>query len=109
MTSKFCSRWIGLFTVFALVCAADNTQEARIQRITATVLEIPMGGKEPPLHLNVAQLMKAYNVPGLSVAVIDNYQIVWAKGFGVIGTGSSTPVKTSTLFQAGSISKPVAA
>ena len=53
--------------------------------------------------------MKAYNVPGLSVAVIDNYRIVWAKGFGTIGPGSSAPMKTSTLFQAGSISKPVAA
>ena len=53
--------------------------------------------------------MKAYNVPGISVAVIDNYQIVWAKGFGVIGAGSSAPVKTNTLYQAGSISKPVAA
>src|SRR5260221_14663491 len=53
--------------------------------------------------------MKAYNVPGLSVAVIENYKIVWAKGFGVIRPGSSAPVKTSPLFQAGSISKPVAA
>ena len=26
--------------------------------------------------------MKYYNVAGLSVAVIDNYQIVWAKGYG---------------------------
>jgi CubicO group peptidase (beta-lactamase class C family) len=89
--------------------AASSGQEARIQRIEALVLDIPMGQKEPPLQLNLAQAMQAYNVPGVSVAVIDNYHIVWAKGYGVIGTGSSTPVGTGTLFQAGSISKPVAA
>ena len=89
--------------------SASGAQEARIQRIEALVLDISMGEKEPPLRLNLAQLMEAYNVPGLSVAVIDNYKIAWAKGYGVIGPGSTTPVSTGTLFQAGSISKPVAA
>ncbi len=89
--------------------AASTTQEARIQKIEALVLDIPMGEKEPPLRLSLAQAMSAYNVPGVSVAVIDNYKIVWAKGYGVIGTGATMPVGTGTLFQAGSISKPVAA
>jgi CubicO group peptidase (beta-lactamase class C family) len=89
--------------------ASSSTQETRIQRIEATVVNIPMvGEKEPPLRLNLAQLMDAYNVPGLSMAVIDNYQIVWAKGYGAIGNGSKASVTPKTLFQAGSISKPVA-
>ena len=53
--------------------------------------------------------MKTYNVPGLSIAVIENYKIVDAKAYGVIAPRSTTPVTTRTLFQAGSISKPVAA
>ena len=53
--------------------------------------------------------MKTFNVPGVSIAVIENYKIVDAKGYGVIASDSSTPVTTKTLFQAGSISKPVAA
>jgi len=87
----------------------SRAQEARIQRIEALVLDISMREKEPPLRLSLAQIMEAYNVPGLSVAVIDNYKIAWAKGYGVIGSGSTTPVGAGTLFQAGSISKPVAA
>src|SRR5258708_29164455 len=89
--------------------ASSSAQEAQINKIEATVVDIPMGEKESPLRLNLSQLMDAYNVPGLSMAVIDNYQIVWAKGYGMIGTASSVPVTTKTLFQAGSISKPVAA
>ncbi|MGC1644379.1 MAG: serine hydrolase, partial [Candidatus Sulfotelmatobacter sp.] len=54
-------------------------------------------------------LMELYKCPGLSVAVIDNFRIAWAKGYGVTEAGTQTPVTVHTLFQAGSISKPVAA
>jgi CubicO group peptidase (beta-lactamase class C family) len=84
-------------------------QEARIHRVVATLVDLPMGEGQAPLRMDLLQLMKLYNVPGLSVAVIDDYKVVWAKGYGVIETGSSTPVTPHTLFQAGSISKPVAA
>jgi CubicO group peptidase (beta-lactamase class C family) len=105
-----------LLTVFS-ICAVlplgaqsnPNALEARIHRIEATVVNMPTGGNEPPLRLDLLKLMQVYKVPGLSVAVIDNFQIVWAKAYGVIDAGSNKPVTTQTLFQAGSISKPVAA
>ena len=52
--------------------------------------------------------MDAERVPGVSVAVIRNGAIAWAQGFGVLRRGGA-PVTSETLFQAGSISKPVAA
>src|SRR5260370_32642202 len=87
----------------------QNDQETRIQRVAATVVDLPMGENQAPLRMDLLQLMKLNNVHGLSIAVIDDYKIVWAKGYGVIETGSSTPVTPKPLFQAGSISKPVAA
>ena len=83
--------------------------DARIQRIEANAVDLPLGANEPPLRVGLKKLMEIYRVPGLSIAVIDNFKIVWAKGYGVIESGSQTPVTTETLFQAGSISKPVAA
>lgn len=84
------------------------SQEERIRKIEATAVDVPMGDKEP-LRLSLAQLMELYKVPAFSIAVIEDYKIAWAKGYGTIGTGSNGPVTTKTLFQAGSISKPVAA
>jgi CubicO group peptidase (beta-lactamase class C family) len=52
--------------------------------------------------------MAANHVPGVSIAVIHNGAIEWAQGFGVAQLGGG-PVTPETLFQAGSISKPVAA
>jgi CubicO group peptidase (beta-lactamase class C family) len=86
-----------------------SDQDARIHRIEETAVDVSIAGDEAPIRLNLARLMQQLNVPGLSVAVIDNFEIVWAKGYGVIESGSTARVSTQTLFQAGSISKPVAA
>jgi CubicO group peptidase (beta-lactamase class C family) len=56
---------------------------------------------------NIAIRMKELNVPGVSVAVIHNGQIEWARGYGFASIGGP-PVTANTMFQAGSISKPVA-
>src|SRR6266404_7901750 len=64
---------------------------------------------ESSAQLNVQKLMEAYNVPGLSLAIIDNFKLASAQAFGVSEAGGTTPVNNRTLFQAGSISKPVAA
>ena len=55
----------------------------------------------------LANRMAYYHTPGVSIAVINNYQVEWAKGFGVLENGKRAPVTEKTLFQAGSISKPV--
>jgi CubicO group peptidase (beta-lactamase class C family) len=81
---------------------APSGQEERIHRVEASVAEVPTGQSEPPLTLDLAKLMLLYKVPGLSIAVIDHFEIIWAKAYGVIETGSTVPVSTRTLFQAGS-------
>lgn len=88
---------------------AQNDLEVRIRRIEAVVIDVPGSENRPAKRLDLQKSMELFKVPGLSIAVIDNFQIVWAKAYGVIEAGSSTPVTTKTLFQAGSISKPVAA
>jgi len=80
----------------------------RIRRVESGI-SLPVGENGQPLQLSLKKLMEICEVPGVSVAVIDKYKIAWAKGYGVREAGSSAPVTARTLFQAGSISKPVAA
>ena len=49
--------------------------------------------------------MAHYHLNGLSIAVIRNYHIDWAKGYGWADSGEQRPVTVHTLFQAASISK----
>lgn len=88
---------------------ANGKVEERIERVENGIESVHLGKTKTPMTLNLAGLMKLCNAPGLSVAVIEGYQIVWAKAYGTTGFGENTPVTTKTLFQAGSISKPVAA
>lgn len=58
---------------------------------------------------SIVDRMRAYGIPGATIAVIDAGRIAWARGYGVSDVADKTPVTPETLFQAGSISKPVAA
>ena len=40
--------------------------------------------------------MELLKIPGLSVAVFDNFQVVWRKGYGVREVGTSVPVTLDT-------------
>jgi CubicO group peptidase (beta-lactamase class C family) len=84
-------------------------QSSKLQRVQANAAEVPVAAGEKPLRLSLVDLMKAYHISGMSIAIVENYKIVEAKGYGVIEAGSNTRVTTHTLYQAGSISKPVAA
>jgi CubicO group peptidase (beta-lactamase class C family) len=64
-------------------------------------------GDAHPAH-TLSERMQAMHVPGVSIAVIHHGVLEWAQGFGLTSIGGA-PVTAETLFQAGSISKPVAA
>jgi CubicO group peptidase (beta-lactamase class C family) len=58
---------------------------------------------------NIYQRMKYYHVKGVSIAVIKDYKLAWAKGYGLADTARNMSVTTKTMFSAGSISKFLAA
>ncbi len=59
--------------------------------------------------LTLEEVMQRFGVPGMSVAVIRDFEVHWAKGYGTADVVTGAPVDTQTLFQAASISKPVTA
>jgi len=65
--------------------------------------EIIYGDTLPKLRLE--DQMAVYNVKGVSIAVIKDYKIDWAKGYGWEDVEEKRPVTTGTRFQAASISK----
>ncbi len=54
---------------------------------------------------SISQRMAFYNIKGLSIAVVNNYKIEWAKGYGWADISENRLVTEKTLFQAASISK----
>ncbi|EDY81732.1 beta-lactamase [Verrucomicrobiia bacterium DG1235] len=64
---------------------------------------------KPAGPFTIEERMHELIVPGVSVAIVKDRELVYAKGFGIANSLSGTQVTTETLFQAGSISKPLAA
>lgn len=63
-----------------------------------------------PLNkMDLRERMAYYKVPGFSIALIDQDELVWAGSYGVLKAGGDNPVTGETIFQAGSISKSVTA
>lgn len=61
------------------------------------------------LAADIDAILRKHKVPGAGVAVFRDFEIEWARGFGLANAATKQPVDALTLFQAASISKPVAA
>ena len=98
-----------LFVVFLFqACTiAPKESESEIEKVENNLLIHPiyMAGDSTR---SIEERMAHYGVPGVSIAVIKDNKIIWAKSYGVMDKESKQPVTNETLFQAGSISKPVA-
>ncbi len=70
---------------------------------------VDTSGAKVDLAALVDELMLEHNVPGVSIAVIQDYKIAWTEQYGIKDIETNEPVEEKTLFQAASCSKPVAA
>jgi len=86
----------------------ERSVQERIEAVQNGLLP-PETGNGRPAEMKLGARMAYYKIPGVSIAVINEGRIEWARGFGVKEAGQHEPVDQYTLFEAGSISKPVAA
>ena len=103
------------FAVLALAaCRSERVPsgapvDPRMAHVTESLRPAVAVKGEPAALLKLVDEMAARHTPGVSIAVADSGRIVWARGFGLKQAETSDSVTATTLFQAGSISKPVAA
>ncbi|GAB3799702.1 hypothetical protein GCM10028819_23580 [Spirosoma humi] len=74
-----------------------------------TLLSLVSESRADELDEFIRKQMQKRHIPGLSIAIIQDGKISKAKGYGFIDKNRSAPVTPATLFQAGSVSKSVAA
>lgn len=101
------NRLVALPIVSLLLACSAHTPSKDHAKAAA---EHPDGAQlERQLDDFVPRLLEAYAVPGAAVGIIRNGRVVLAEGYGVADTRTGVPVTTETLFNVGSISKPVTA
>ena len=103
--------FIIILSLLVASCKNEKTNDiaSEINAIENGLLPLIQVKGDPLQGFNLLERMEHYKVPGVSLAIVENGIIKWAKGYGIANTESGSAVDTSTIFQAGSISKPVAA
>ena len=95
-----------LFLLPITVCSQtiDPAVQKKITAVENSLAPSVVFGDTIP-KLNLEKRMKEMAIPGLSIAVIRDYKIEWAKGYGWADVEEKRKVTTDTRFQAASISK----
>lgn len=103
------------FIIFSILfvsnCLAQNEDKilSEINTIENSLMKNIQIQGDSIQKFNILERMEYYKVPGISIAIVKNGKIRWAKGYGYANTKTGTKVDQNTLFQAASISKPIAA
>jgi CubicO group peptidase (beta-lactamase class C family) len=86
--------------------AAHAQQEVELR---STPLRTGLSKDQIVAHLEtlIPKLLAEGEIPGLSIALVQNGSLVWHHGFGVKNAQTKTPVTDNTVFEAASLSKPV--
>src|SRR5678809_846085 len=103
--------FLALIISFSSSCA-QNPQTNVSSKATEDTIKMVENGLSGSVQIqdsvntwNIEERMKAKGINGVSIAMIRDYKIAWAKGYGLADKDANTPVTTQTLFQAASLSK----
>jgi CubicO group peptidase (beta-lactamase class C family)/D-alanyl-D-alanine dipeptidase len=86
--------WAPIVLISSSLCAQTAVAPAEKYRAAAEMLEKA-----------IEREIKDKGVPALSIALVDDQDIVWAKGFGYADPGAKRPATAETIHRVGSISK----
>src|SRR5580693_9418986 len=92
------SNWIHLAILIALCSVVCEAQSGKLS-----------SGKLARINAAVSKFMASTHVPGMSVAVVENGEYEWARGFGFADLENNVPASEHTLFRLASVSKPITA
>lgn len=105
MKSKRLLIFLGLlFLCFCPNYAVTQNSTDKLIKIIEDVQHPNRQGLDP---YTLEEMMVRFGVPGVSITVIKDFKIHWAKGYGIADLETGAKVNKETLFQAASISKPV--
>lgn len=93
----------------ALAVSLASTGCAAARTAPAASSSPAVGARIARLEAEVPRLMAAGEVPGVSIALIEDGRVAWTHGFGVANADTRDPVRENTVFEGASLSKPVVA
>ena len=98
-----------LFQSLLLLWFADRVVAQDALQVIKAIEDRQLPNRQGLDPFTLREIMDQLHVPGLSIAVVKDFRIHWAQGWGLADADAGAAVTTETMFQAASMSKPVAA
>lgn len=97
-----------------LLCGLSAQAQSPSAELQARITRVEQGLSAPVVRkgaadqkMDLAKRMAFYQVPAVSIALINGGRIEWARAYGMADAASQRAATTATLFQAASVSKAV--
>jgi len=109
--SSYNSQLLFLFLCLQICSVHAQSEKSYSKEVEAKIIQVEnnLTGwvqiENKPSKWTLEERMKFYHANGVSIAVIKDYKIHWARGYGWADSAAQRPVTKTTLFQAGSNSK----
>ena len=101
---RLCLSLLGILFIVNAAAQTSGTSKTRMFQVENSLAPDVIFG-DTMVKLNLQKQMDAYKTKGVSIAVIKDYKIDWANGYGWADAEEKRPVTPVTRFQAASISK----
>jgi CubicO group peptidase (beta-lactamase class C family) len=89
--------------------AVDIASDRDITRVENGLRQTLQITGQEVAFFNIESRIEHHQIPGVSIAVAHNGELLWSKAYGFADISQSKKMTTNTMLLAGSISKPVAA
>lgn len=99
-------RIILMLLVLIFGCTSHNSGEASTQKKEKAIHNLL---KNDTTYYSIVEAMEESGLIGLSVAVFEDYKIVWKESWGIKEVGTDEKIDENTAFSTASISKPITA
>jgi CubicO group peptidase (beta-lactamase class C family) len=116
---------LGMALVFTGGCAGSSAGGARLPSLPLEMSDAKLETQSPPssgsilradyrpVRERMGELIERvrakYRIAGLSIALVDGGELVWAEGFGLADREARVPAGADTVYRVGSIAKPLTA
>jgi serine beta-lactamase-like protein LACTB len=85
--------------VLALLCTTPSLAQQGVPPAT------PYADAVKALDAYIARQVEQHKLPALSVALVDDQKVFWARGYGLADPKRKTPATAETVYRVGSVSK----
>jgi len=104
----FISGFVFLIIILSFLSCRFSSESSLENKIQLAENSLPQSNRIITWkNKSIPEQMKHYGIPGVSIAVVENFELLFARAYGVDKIEKSSLLTTETMFRAGGVSSQI--